>query len=72
MYSTKLVKDRRLRIDMAQIQEVIKKEKVSLLWIPGNEMLADILTKKGVCADSILNVLRTGRLPKRNEKKRME
>ena len=57
---------------MAQIQEVIKKEKVSLQWIPGNEMLADILTKKGVCADSILNVLRTGRLPKRNEKKRME
>ena len=53
---------------MAQIQEVIKKEKVKLLWIPGNEILADILTKKGVSADSILEVFRTGRLARRNEK----
>ena len=57
VYSTKLVKDRRLRIDMAQIQEAIQEENIELLWIPGNEMLADILTKKGVSADSILEYL---------------
>ena len=71
VYSTKLVKDRRLRIDMAQIQEVIQEENIELLWIPGSEMLADILTKKGVCADSILEVIRNGRLERKNAKGRL-
>ena len=71
VYSTKLVKDRRLRIDMTQIQEAIREENIELLWIPGNEMLADILTKKGVSADSILEVIRNGRLERKNAKRRL-
>ena len=68
VYLTKLVKDRRLRIDMAQIQEAIQEENMELLWIEGSEMLTDILTKKGVSEDSILKVIRNGRLERKNVK----
>ena len=56
---------------MAQIQEAIKEENIELLWIPGSEMLADILTKKGVNADSILEVIRSGRLERKNVRGRL-
>ena len=71
VYSTKLVKDRWLRIDMAQIQEAIQEEKIDLLWIPGSKMLVDILTKKGVSVDSIFEVIRNGRLDRKNLKRRL-
>ena len=34
-------------------------------------MLADILTKKGVNADSILEVIRSGRLERKNARERL-
>ena len=56
---------------MAQIQEAIKEENIELLWIPGSEMLADILTKKGVNVDSILEVIRSGRLERKTTSGRL-
>ena len=55
--------DKKLRCDIAQIQESIEKEKVDLRWTQAGSMLADCLTKKGVNPDPLLQVLRTGKLP---------
>ena len=63
VYSTKFVEDKKLRCDIAQIQESIEKEKVDLRWTQAGSMLADCLTKKGVNPDPLLQVLRTGKLP---------
>ena len=56
---------------MAQIQEAIQEENIELLWIPESKMLADILTKKGVSLDSILEVIRNRRLERKNMKGRL-
>ena len=55
---------------MAQIQDAIKEENIELLWILGSEMLADILTKKVGNGDSILEVIRGGRLKRKNTRGR--
>lgn len=47
-YSTKSLKDRRLRIDMAIIREYIIKNGCVMTWVPSGDQLADILTKEGV------------------------
>ena len=63
VFSTKFVEDKKLRCDIAQIQESIEKEKVDLRWIQTGSMLADCLTKKGANPEPLLEVLRTGQLP---------
>ena len=63
VFSTKFVEDKKLRIDIAQIQESINLEKVELRWVSSNNMLADSLTKSGVKADILLDVLTEGLLP---------
>ena len=47
-HSTKSLKDRRLRMDMAIIREYVTKEDIVMKWVPTGEQLADILTKEGV------------------------
>ena len=60
--STKFVEDKKLRLDIAQIQESLSTENVTLQWIETALMLADSLTKNGVNSDPLLNVLFTGNL----------
>ena len=44
VYSTKFVEDKKLRIDIAQIQETIEKENAELRWVEAKNMIADSLT----------------------------
>ena len=61
IHSTKLVGDRRLRIDLAAVKEsldsgLIKEVKVC----DTKDQVADVLTKKGVDGSRLLSVLQTG------------
>ena len=62
VFSTSLVEDKKLRCDIAQIQENVNKENVELRWVPGSEMLADCLTKKTASSAGLLEVLSTAKL----------
>ena len=68
--STKFVEDKRLRLDIAQIQECVRIEDVSVHWVPAERMLADCLTKSGASSQMLLSVLQTGRLQGEEKKKR--
>ena len=70
--STKFVEDKKLRLDIAQIQESLSTENVTLQWIETALMLADSLTKNGVNSDPLLNVLSTGNLRLEIRKEKME
>ena len=58
--STKFVEDKKLRLDIAQIQEAVVTENVEIKWVPTGEMIADCLTKRGVKSEKILENLETG------------
>ena len=59
-YSTLLVSDKKLRIDIASIKESIEEENVSVKWISKSYMLADCLTKKGADTSNLMSVLQCG------------
>ena len=61
--STKLVDDRRLRIDIASIKENLERGVVhDVRYTPSGDQLADVLTKKGVNGSKILSVIQSGKL----------
>lgn len=59
--STKQCAEKRIRLDVAEIQEAIQtKEIENIFWVPTQKMLADCLTKKGACPKNLLQVLDRG------------
>ena len=67
VYSTKLVDDKRLRVDIAEISESLTRTEVSeIKWCPGNIHLADCITKRGAAGYNLLHVLKDGTQQTRN------
>ena len=61
--STKLVEDRRLRVEIAGIKQSLQREEVKDVRLCSSaEQLADCLTKKGVDGRKLLSVLQRGSL----------
>ncbi|KAI8519244.1 hypothetical protein Bbelb_025010 [Branchiostoma belcheri] len=52
--STSLVLEKRLRIEVSAIKELVERSNVTLKWTPGQYQLADSMTKKVVNANSLL------------------
>ena len=56
--SIKPVKDKRLRIDIALLQEMLSRKEISKVnWIHKEFQLADSLTKLGASSEKLLSVL---------------
>ena len=64
---TKLVEDKKLRCDIAQIQENIQVENVNLIWVKAEMMLADCLTKQGVNPDKLMRTMKMGKIVNEKE-----
>ena len=62
VHSTSSVEDYKLRLDIACIKENMLKENIVVKWCRGEQMLANVLTKKGASADSLLTVISNGTL----------
>ena len=61
IYNDTMVAEKRLLRDLAVIKEMVEKGEIrKVAWIPGEEMLADALTKHGVDGRPLLNCLRRG------------
>ncbi len=67
LLSTKLVDDKRLRVDIAAIQEFLEtSNKHEVRWCSGDNQLANCLTKQGASGYQLLEVLQTGQMPNYN------
>ena len=56
--TTKVHEDKRLRVDVSRLKEMIIEEEIELDWIPAEEMLADPMTKRGASANALVEALR--------------
>ena len=63
LYSTSLVNDQKLRIDIGAIKQAIQEENISVKWITNKHMLADSFTKKGADSKMLMDVLKMGKMP---------
>lgn len=63
VYSTKMVDDKRLRVDIAAIRELLQRNEISdIRWCPGSAQLADCMTKQGSPGYYLLEVLQCGKM----------
>ena len=61
--STTSVDDKRLRRDISAIKQMLERGEVKTVhWVPGDQQLADVLTKRGVNGLKLLEVLHSGRI----------
>ena len=61
--SLKPIVDRRLRIDLSILKEMLERKEISeIRWIDSQKQLANCLTKKGASAVNLLTSLRSGKL----------
>ena len=58
--SEKEVHNKRLALEIYNLKLLISNENVSIIWVDAKFQLADVLTKKGVCNEPLLNVIKTG------------
>ena len=61
IYTTNLVTDKRLRVDISALREMYERGEVEVRWISSEHQLADCLTKKGASRRKLLQVLLSGR-----------
>ena len=62
VYSTKNVSEKRLRIDLAVLKQMINEDEFKVIWTESKYQLADILTKKGVNSFKLMKVFENGSL----------
>jgi hypothetical protein len=63
LFSTKLVEDRRLRIEIAVMKQCIERKDINQVKkVSSSQQLADCLTKRGVDGNKLLTILQQGRL----------
>ena len=61
--STRMVDDKRLRVDVAAIQELLKfHDIIRIQWVKGHLQLANPMTKQGASGFSLLKVLQSGQM----------
>ena len=61
IYSSKSVDDKRLRIEIGALKQSLYNGEIhEIHWLPGKNMLADVLTKRGANPLPILDILKNG------------
>ena len=55
--STNIPSDRRLRVDLSRIREMVDKREVKLIWIDSKYQVADCLTKRGASSSLLFETL---------------
>ena len=68
VHLTTQVSDTKLRIDIADIKESMRDSDVTVKWCPGDEMIANSLTKRGANSNSLLHLLNSGSIECRHFK----
>ena len=52
-----IVADKRLRVDVARLREMVREDEITVEWIPGQLQIADSLTKRGASTKQLIKVV---------------
>ena len=60
VHSTKTLKQKRLKVDVCVVREMLEKKEIkSINWCPSNRLLADCLSKSSASNTKLMSVLKT-------------
>ena len=66
---TNIISDKRLKIEMVVLREMVDNNRIKLEWITKDYQLEDVLTKKGASDEQLIEVLRNGKITWLNKSK---
>ena len=55
--SSKIVSDKRLRVEISRLREMVLRKEIVVKWIRNEEQLADCLTKRGASTAMLLETI---------------
>ena len=58
-----IVSDKRLRVDIARLREMVFRKEIKVSWVEGKRQIADALTKRGASTEKLIHVLESCELP---------
>ena len=61
--STKLISDKRVRVELHALGQMYEKNEIETIWIPTNKQISNVLTKRGTARNQLTSILETGKLP---------
>ena len=61
--TTTIVTDKRLRVDIARLREMVFRTEIKVFWVEGKRQIADALTKHGASTEKLIHVLESCELP---------
>ena len=59
LHTTKISGDRRLRVDMSRLREMVENGEITVSWCPGKMQLSDCLTKRTASTNLLLTAIST-------------
>jgi len=59
--TTTAVSDRRLRVEINAIREMIKNNEIVINWVKGEKQLSNVLTKAGASPFSLMDIIQSGK-----------
>ena len=59
-HSTNTLNDKRLRVEMSIVREMLERKEIELVWVEAKKQLADVLTKRGASSLTLLKILQEG------------
>ena len=63
IYSSKIIEDKRLSVDISALKEKLNDEEISeVKWVESSKQVADCLTKSGASPERLINILKTGKI----------
>ena len=60
VHSTTSILDKRLRVDIAILREMVERKEMTVEWIEASKQLSDSLTKRGASSAALLEVFKSG------------
>ena len=60
--TTTTIADKRMRVDIARLRQMVDREEIQVSWVEGSRQLADCLTKRGASSKKLLEVLQNCKL----------
>ena len=68
IHSTKGVSEKRLRVEIGSIKEMLHNGELSrVIWIESGAQISDCLTKRGASCQSMMNIVQNGNLKSRSD-----
>ena len=61
IHSTKLISEKRLRMDLASVKESVSTGDISVSWIQTSNQISDCLTKAGSDFHQLIDILKPGK-----------